>query len=1282
MKKEILSLGLALLMGAFQSVRAAAPAVNLTPAPKQISVSDGTLSLPPAFSIKADGLSAEMAAEITKFSAALTASTGIQTGSGPELFAVTADESIAPEGYTLSVTADGVKIKASTPAGLFYAFQTVKKVLPANVAAGVLREGSYSLPLMEIADEPRYAWRGMELDCARHFFELDELKKMLDVMATYKMNRMHWHLTDDQGWRLEMAKYPKLTTAAASPLNNYWCDFDNRHSYVLNEPYGPYYYTIDEMKELVAYAKELHIEICPEVDMPGHMQAAIAAYPEFSTTPGGDHPVRFWPGVSEDVLDISNPAVVQFTKDIIEQLTEIFPYEYIHIGGDECPTGAWANSASCQQFKKDYGLKSDRAIQNWLTKELADYAKTLDRKLICWNEVLTTDGADKNMVKDADILIYAWLNAGAANNPSKQAADLGLRSVWCSTHHYYLDYPQWAGSGEPLAMGHVINLETVYKATPDYENTAKKRDLYYGVNCNLWTEYVCEPKHLEYNALPRMIAVAETGWTPAEKKDWNDFLARFNADTEYLDLGNYTYGRHYVDDKEMPEDGKYYRLITMATNNGRADRCIELVAEGSPLISSLGASAGQIWSAPQAAEGDANFDSQYWRIEADPAGSGLYALVCRAAEEGSLNPQMQGTTVDGRWVYSEAEKHYGFVIGDYYGDHQGQHTYSIRANNGETAYVNCGVQGNNLTINNWHQPDDGDGGLWFFNLEGFVAPAEPGLPAFTPLAEGSEFSLQNALDAANEQFICASADAQPMLTNADNAAWAARLWEVKESNYDTEANVQTFELYNPDMKLYLGVPADAAVTSATQAAGSFAAYQGNLGHPLSLTADASAAATVTMTRPAADTDEYMLSIGGKNLFPISHGSEMLPGAISAHNGATRQTGAHWKVNTAPAATYNVTFNDGTEPQTLRRQIADGENATEVSSPFSDYEVESVSPAADGSYDLALRRKHYAMTYLCVDAKGQLWGVVTDYAPTDAQYTPAAPEISGMTGGKVEGDITPFVPEAEKTFTARYDTEAYPGVASVAEKVNTLQADKYYLIRDAHVDRNAFRCDDGGNVVGAKNAAGKGANYVWTLEADGDNWFIKNVGTEAYVQAVKKSTNGTTKPDKPYAFTISPRDGGANAQWTVKNGKNAICWDGNENMSMVGWDSPGHPIEFYEFTATPFFKVTIEERDQDGKLLASKTQFVRPGASYTFAAAARPGKALSEVTGNEGLDNIQENKLITVTYSTGNPESGLNEIATDDAADPAKGIYDLSGRRLSKVSRPGIYIINGIKTAYK
>lgn len=1264
MKHKLLALALA-AGAAFAPVAAtAADFINLTPKPKQMTAGTGTLVLPSQFAISSTGLTAEMQAEITKFAAAFAHATGLTVTEGADgLFSVSHNADIAPEGYKLTVSADDVAIEASAAAGLYYAFQTVKKIAGANVAIGVAAPGQYELPCLTVNDEPRYPWRGMELDCARHFFSLDQLKKMVDIMAVYKMNRLHWHLTDDQGWRLEMPKYPKLTTAAAAPKNNYWWDFDNHKLFLTNEQYGPFFYTVDEMKELVAYAKERHIEICPEVDLPGHMQAAIAAYPEFSTTPDGEHPVRYWPGVSDDVLDVSNPAVVQFTKDIIDELAGIFPYEYIHIGGDECPTTAWANSPACQQFKKDYGLKSDRAIQNWLIKELADYAReSHDRKLICWNEVITTSGADKEMIKNADIMIYSWLGGGTANNPSKQAAELGLRSVWCSSNHYYLDYPQWGGSDEPNSMGHVINLETVYNATPDYE--AAKKELYYGVNCNLWTEYVCENKHLEYNALPRMIAVAETGWTPASRKNFNDFKARFNADTRLLDLGNYTYGRHYVDgsgqEAVMPEEGKYYRLITQASADAqRRDRCIELVGEGSDLIASLGATAGKLWTNTQAEAGTAAYDSQYWTFEADPQGSGKYAMVNRTATGGSVNPAMKGSSVNARWDYDYTAKHYNFVLGETFGTTAAGYTYSVRSDNGTDWYLNCAQAAQSLTVNNWNNPSDGNGGIWLFALEGAETAVDN--PAFEPLTSGN-YAFENGLGRGH----LAVADA---LCVAPDHTYAKVGWTLTAGAYDAATNTQTITLRNMATGQYIAGLSENAVS--TTAGIGFGGYANNCGFDVLLGDEP---ADITVTRSKENADEYILTIDGKNLFAFSATWENDPLGVNAFEGAPRKQGATWKIAAVSRAVCASTEAGGF----YRYDLAGSEPAATLGIPACEpfdcfaYAGETIGEEKDGhlTATVEITRKFNKATYLCRDTEGTLWATVTENVPVGTDYEPKAPAFDWLQFERFDN------PEGEWTFNAVYSTEAYKGIRALGEPVKEITAGMVYAIEDTHPDRHAFRGANGTIVGGSRTCEGLSPAYTWVLEANGNNFNVKNVGSGLYVQALKRST-AATLGETPYGFKFTYNTD----HWSIKNSRNSMYWDGSENLQLVGWDGgTGHDHQLYTVAeADPFFRVAVEERDQDGELLASKASFVKPGDSYVFVAAARPGKALTDVKGNEGLDAINSNKTITVTYTV--EKDAINELHADQRAGRT-GIYDLQGRRLAKAGRPGVYIINGVKTLVK
>ncbi len=707
----------AILIAGGAPARAAAPEVNLTPVPAQITVGDGQgLTLAKGFTVGGAGLDADMATELDKFVEAINLSTGLDaevTSSARATITVaqSSDKILGTEGYTLKVTPQGVTITAPTPAGLYFAFQSVKKLLPANVMAGVNdpKVTDYTLPEVDITDYPTFSHRGFELDCARHYHSLDQVKRMIDIMSYYKMNRFHWHLTDDQGWRVEIEKYPRLLSVSTIAPDAYMCDFATRSSYLLGAPYGPYYYTKDQMREIVAYAAERHIEVFPEIDMPGHMVAAIAAYPEFSCTPDGAHTIWYRPGVSSDVLNVSSPAVLQFCKDVVTELAEVFPAKLFHIGGDETPTSAWERSAECQQFMKEHGMTSPRELQSWFMHQMADHLKSLGKQAVAWNEIVTAGGADLNLAKEAGFLIYDWLGGGTS-----KAAELGLNSIYCNTSRYYLDYPQ-GNNNEPRSMGGIVTLPTTYAAYPDMSSPGTC----IGVQGNLWTEYISDPRHLEYNALPRLIAIAETGWSPREKKNFDDFQRRITADTTLWNYGGYAYGRHYllepakpIDGVVMPDPEHWVTVVTRATTRGRADRVLELVAEGSPLIASHGAKAGILWSgAPQ--EGS---DWQQWRFIPDPSDPDRVALVCKARPEGSVNPDPGSTSTDARWKYDETTRHYNFILGEgsYYGQTPQGYFYSIRSDRDGGFWLNCGTEGGSesLTVNCWHTPDDGDGGLW------------------------------------------------------------------------------------------------------------------------------------------------------------------------------------------------------------------------------------------------------------------------------------------------------------------------------------------------------------------------------------------------------------------------------------------------------------------------------------------------------------------------------------------------------------------------------------------
>ncbi|MCM1111459.1 MAG: beta-N-acetylhexosaminidase [Clostridium sp.] len=543
----------------------AAGFVNLTPAPAQMTVGDGQLTLTKGMTIGLKGqIPQEMKHEADNFVAALNKATGLDAhvADGAGLITVELDKKIPEEGYKLKVTPDGATLKASTAAGLFYGFQTIRKILPANVMAGVAgrADAVYSLPVVDIADQPRFPYRGYMLDVSRHFFDADQVKKMLDVMAMYKMNRFHWHITDDHGWRLPMDKYPELTEKGATSQNVLRTDFDTQRQWRDGRgvQYGPFSYTPEEIRDIVAYAAERHIEVIPEVDLPGHMVAAIHTYPEFSTDPKGTiargFPKDFEPigaqptthfthniwnvgGVSRDVLDVSNPKVMQFVKDVVDQLAVYFPSEYIHIGGDECPTFAWERSESCQALKEQLGLKSDRALQAWFNREIANYAReNHGKKIMGWNELISDDGADLDMVRELDPVIFCWVGADEAADQSQK---LKLRHIYTPHNGGYYINRCYRGFDKVGAVGDG-SLALTYNTNPP-ENS-----LCIGVQGSFWTEQVDRNRDLEYLTLPRLQAIAEHGWTPAKKMDFNNFVERMREDEQMMNLAGYNYARHQI----------------------------------------------------------------------------------------------------------------------------------------------------------------------------------------------------------------------------------------------------------------------------------------------------------------------------------------------------------------------------------------------------------------------------------------------------------------------------------------------------------------------------------------------------------------------------------------------------------------------------------------------------------------------------------------------------------------------------------------------------------------
>lgn len=519
--------------------------VNLTPTPANMTVGQGDFKIPHGMKITTRGLTPEMQAEVSRFVKEFNASTGLDVRMGKKgQMVIGSDLGIAPEGYNLDVTSRGINLVAATPAGLYYGLQTIKKILPANVMAGKpgTPETDYVLPEMKVVDEPAYGYRGFMLDVSRHFFTTDEIKRMLDVMSYYKLNRFHWHLTDDQGWRLPVDKYPLLTTVGATAPDVRITDMEKKTQYMAGKPYGPYSYTKEELKDIVEYAAQRHIQVVPEVDMPGHFVAALVAYPEYSCYPSADRKVWTDGGVSKDVLNVANPDAVNFAGDVIDELAEIFPYPYIHIGGDECPTEAWENNADCKALMEKEGLTNARQLQSRFIKQMSDRAATHGKRLYMWNEVLTSEGADTTMLGDIEASIFAWW---PADESIKKATANKLPVVYTPFGPYYINRRQTPDSAPGAGKGD-DDVKRTYEVVPFATAVPGSEEYHMGVQGTFWTEHVSDPEYMEHLALPRLIAIAEAGWTPQSKKNFADFQKRITADSELLDLGGYKYTKLYM----------------------------------------------------------------------------------------------------------------------------------------------------------------------------------------------------------------------------------------------------------------------------------------------------------------------------------------------------------------------------------------------------------------------------------------------------------------------------------------------------------------------------------------------------------------------------------------------------------------------------------------------------------------------------------------------------------------------------------------------------------------
>ena len=449
------------------------------------------------------------------------------------------------ESYEISVTPKQVVIKGADTAGVFYGIQTLRKSLPIPLKNSTdnsqLSTLNSQLPCGTIKDHPNFAYRGMHLDPCRHFIPLDSVKVYLDMMAMHNMNQFHFHLSEDQGWRIEIEKYPELTEIGA--YRNGTVIGHNGNLYDTIRHGG--YYTQDELRDLIQYAAERHINIIPEIDLPGHMQAALACYPQMGCTGGPYEVWKRW-GVSEDVLCAGNEEAMQFAEDVLNEVMDLFPSPYIHIGGDECPKVRWEKCPKCQAKIKELGIKKDDKfsaedyLQSYVMNRMAKVVEARGRRVIGWDEIL-----EGNVSETAIIMSWRGTEGGI------EAARKGHDVIMAPSSHLYFDYYQSEDiASEPMCIGGYLPVERVYEFQPLPEVlTPEEQKHIIGVQANIWTEYIAHFWHVQYMALPRMEALTEIQWNNPKERDFESFVERCKKMRQFYELYHYTYADHIFNPK-------------------------------------------------------------------------------------------------------------------------------------------------------------------------------------------------------------------------------------------------------------------------------------------------------------------------------------------------------------------------------------------------------------------------------------------------------------------------------------------------------------------------------------------------------------------------------------------------------------------------------------------------------------------------------------------------------------------------------------------------------------
>jgi hexosaminidase len=555
MRKTFLSLltvlGVSLVAVAQDQTSARNEPVSLIPAPVSQQLEQGSFTLPKSIVIEAQQGLSQSAQDLKDHLSTATGYPVSVAANNPSatirlVLNKTPDNTLGAEGYTLSVTPKAVTIKANQAAGVFYGVQTLLQLLPPDIESRQpVRRSSWQVPCTTITDYPRFGWRGLMLDVSRHFFTKQQVKDFIDEMVKYKFNLLHMHLTDDEGWRVEIKSLPRLTQVGAWSARRVGT-FGTFPAPSPEEPrdYGGFY-TQDDIRELVKYAKDRFVDILPEVDIPGHSLSAIVAYPELSCTPGADkYKVRSgerimdwhtggFDALIDNTLCPANEKVYPFLDKVFTELAQLFPFGYIHVGGDECAKNFWEESDAVRQLMKKEGLKTQEEVQSYFEKRVEKIVESKGKKVIGWDEIL-----EGGLAPNAAVMSWRGVKGGI------QAAKMGHSVVMSPTTFFYLDYMQGDAALEPPVYA-TLRLNKTYSYEPVPDSVDPKYII--GGQANLWTEQVYNTRHMQYMIWPRGMAVAEVLWTPKEKKDWPDFTKRVEANFDRLDAEQVKYSRAMFD---------------------------------------------------------------------------------------------------------------------------------------------------------------------------------------------------------------------------------------------------------------------------------------------------------------------------------------------------------------------------------------------------------------------------------------------------------------------------------------------------------------------------------------------------------------------------------------------------------------------------------------------------------------------------------------------------------------------------------------------------------------